>query len=216
MWAWLVLEVASAGVFLHAGIKFPYFVFFAKDKGLRPGETNKSMLIAMGFLSFLCIFLGVYPQPLYHVLPFEVHYQAYTFNHVIAQLQLLMFSGLVFFLFLPLLKRTETISIDTDWFYRKGLSLAVAGVTSLCCWVARLCNDVFIGILPGRLGAFSKRPISALVTSYMRATGEDGSAVKAFGKQTPPEAATFTPMGVPVVISLVFLFSLVLVFAFFL
>ena len=85
MWAWLVLEVASAGVFLHAGIKFPYFVFFAKDKGLRPGETNKSMLIAMGFMSFLCIFLGVYPQPLYHVLPFEVHYQAYTFNHVIAQ-----------------------------------------------------------------------------------------------------------------------------------
>ncbi|MBM4284451.1 MAG: Na(+)/H(+) antiporter subunit D [Deltaproteobacteria bacterium] len=119
-WVWLVLEIASAGVFLHAGIKFPYFVFFAKDKGLRPGETNKSMLTAMGFLSFLCIFLGVYPQPLYQILPFEVTYQAYTVHHVVNQLQLLMFSGLVFFLFLPLLKRTETISIDTDWFYRRG------------------------------------------------------------------------------------------------
>jgi len=120
-WPWLILEIASAGVFLHAGIKFPYFVFFAKDKGLRPGETNKSMLIAMGFLSFLCIFLGVYPQPLYNILPFEMHdYSVYTFGHVTTQLQLLMYSALVFFLFLPLLKRTETISLDTDWFYRKG------------------------------------------------------------------------------------------------
>jgi len=119
-WVWMVLEIASAGVFLHAGIKFPYFVFFAKDRGLRPGEANKSMLMAMGFLSFLCIFLGVYPQPLYAILPFEVNYQAYTLHHVVNQLQLLMFSALVFFLFLPLLKRTETVSIDTDWFYRRG------------------------------------------------------------------------------------------------
>ena len=121
IWAWLTLEIASAGVFLHAGIKFPYFVFFAKDKGLRPGETNKSMLIAMGFLSFLCIFLGVYPQVIYKILPYPVEgYTAYTPSHVITQMQLLMFSALVFFLLLPLLKRTDTISLDTDWFYRKG------------------------------------------------------------------------------------------------
>jgi len=120
-WAWLVLEIASAGVFLHAGIKFPYFVFFAKDKGLRPGETNKSMLIAMGFLAFICIFLGVYPEPLYNILPYEMEaYHVYTPAHITTQLQLLMFSALVFFLFLPLLKRTETIALDTDWFYRRG------------------------------------------------------------------------------------------------
>jgi multicomponent Na+:H+ antiporter subunit D len=29
-----------------------------------------------------------------------------------------MFSGLAFFLLLPLMKRTETISLDTDWFWR--------------------------------------------------------------------------------------------------
>jgi len=122
-WVWLVLETASAGVFLHAGIKFPYFVFFAKDRGLRPGEGPKSMLAAMAFMSFLCIFLGVYPGPLYKILPYPVHYQAYSMAHVASQLQLLMFSALVFFLFLPMLKRTETISIDTDWFYRKGASI---------------------------------------------------------------------------------------------
>jgi len=36
-------------------------------------------------------------------------------------LQLLLFSGLAFFLLLPLMQRTLTITLDTDWFYR-GLS----------------------------------------------------------------------------------------------
>ena len=33
-------------------------------------------------------------------------------------LQLLLFSGLAFFLLLPLMKRTLTISLDTDWLWR--------------------------------------------------------------------------------------------------
>ncbi len=119
-WPWLILEIASAGVFLHAGIKFPYFVFFNVDRGLRPKEAPKTMLWAMGFLAFLCIFLGVYPKPLYDILPYRVDYTAWTLPHVVTQMQLLMLSALVFFLLLPLLKRTPTLSLDTDWFYRKG------------------------------------------------------------------------------------------------
>jgi multicomponent Na+:H+ antiporter subunit D len=156
MWVWLILEIASAGVFLHAGIKFPYFVFFAKDKGLRPGETNKSMLIAMAFMSFLCIFIGVYPQPLYNILPYEVHYQAYTFNHVVAQLQLLMLSALVFFLFLPLLKRTETISIDTDWFYRKGGRVFYYVIDKALNGLNGVADRLFVGGLTGFLGRVSR------------------------------------------------------------
>jgi multicomponent Na+:H+ antiporter subunit D len=156
VWVWLVLEVASAGVFLHAGIKFPYFVFFAKDQGLRPGETDKPMLIAMGFLSFMCIFLGLYPQPLYNVLPYEVHYQAYTFNHVLAQLQLLMLSALVFFLFLPLLKRTETISIDTDWFYRKSGRLFYSVMDKGLNGLNRFSDRIFVDGLAGWLGRISR------------------------------------------------------------
>ncbi len=119
-WIWLILELASAGVFLHAGIKFPYFVFFNQDKGLRPKEAPKTMLWAMGILAFLCIWLGIRPQMLYDILPYAVDYKAYTASHLVTQMQLLMFSALVFFLFLPLLKRTATISLDVDWFYRKG------------------------------------------------------------------------------------------------
>ena len=56
---WLLLTAASAGVFLHAGIKFPWFVFFQKDSGLRPAEPPRNMRWAMVLFSALCIGLGI-------------------------------------------------------------------------------------------------------------------------------------------------------------
>ena len=117
---WFLLAAASAGVFLHAGIKFPWFVFFQKDSGLRPPDPPMNMRIAMVFFAFLCIAIGVVPGPLYDLLPYPVDYVPYTADHVVTMLQLLLFSGLAFFLLLPLMKRTLTISLDTDWFYRKA------------------------------------------------------------------------------------------------
>jgi len=118
---WFALAAASAGVFLHAGIKFPWFVFFQKDSGMRPPEAPPNMLVAMVLFAFLCIGLGVYPDPLYAILPFEVTYEAYTAAHLVAYFQLLLFAGLAFFVMLPMMKRTLTISLDFDWFYRKLL-----------------------------------------------------------------------------------------------
>ena len=118
---WILLVAASAGVFLHAGIKFPWFVFFQKDSGLRPKEPPKNMLLAMVLLSFLCILFGIFPNLLYQLLPFDKLYIPYTSDHVIFQLQLLLFAGLAFFVMLPWLKRTLTITLDFDWFYRVGL-----------------------------------------------------------------------------------------------
>ncbi|OUV03883.1 MAG: Na(+)/H(+) antiporter subunit D [Betaproteobacteria bacterium TMED82] len=115
---WLLLAAASAGVFLHAGIKFPWFVFFQKDSGLRPSDPPLSMQIAMVSMSFVCIFLGIFPSHLYSILPYEVQYVPYTASHVLFQLQLLLFAGFAFFVMLPWLKRTNTISLDSDWFYR--------------------------------------------------------------------------------------------------
>jgi multicomponent Na+:H+ antiporter subunit D len=121
LWVWLLMTAASAGVFLHAGIKFPWFVFFQKDSGLRPSEPAISMRLAMLILSALCIGMGIWPELLYQLLPFTVDYVPYTAGHVIAQLQLLLFSGLAFFVLLGYLKRTPTITLDTDWFWRKAL-----------------------------------------------------------------------------------------------
>jgi len=118
---WFLLAAASAGVFLHAGIKFPWFVFFQRDSGLRPKDAPWNMAAAMLLFAFLCILLGVAPQLLYGLLPYPVEYQAYTAGKVVFYLQLLLFSGLAFFLLLPLMRRTETISIDFDWLWRVGL-----------------------------------------------------------------------------------------------
>ena len=124
---WLLLAAASAGVFLHAGIKFPWFVFFQKDSGLRPPDPPASMKWAMILFAFLCIALGVWTEPLYSMLPYPVDYVPYTAAHVLTQLQLLLFSGLAFFLLLPMLKRTLTITLDTDWVYRRLLPSVVRG-----------------------------------------------------------------------------------------
>ncbi len=127
---WLLLAAASAGVFLHAGIKFPWFVFFQKDSGLRPPDPPLNMKLAMYLFAFLCIALGVYPAPLYALLPYPVHYEPYTADHLVSQFQLLLFAGLAFFLMLNQMKRTLTISLDFDWFYRRFAAMVGREFTS--------------------------------------------------------------------------------------
>ncbi len=118
MFVYFVLTAASAGVFLHAGIKFPWFVFFQKDSGLRPKDAPWEIATAMIIFTFLCILLGVYPELIYQFLPYQTDYVPYKAGKVLFYLQLLLFSGLAFFLLLPLMKRTLTISLDFDWFWR--------------------------------------------------------------------------------------------------
>ncbi|MAT95045.1 MAG: Na(+)/H(+) antiporter subunit D [Halioglobus sp.] len=122
---YLLLTAASAGVFLHAGIKFPWFVFFQRDSGLRPKDAPWNMALAMLIFAALCILLGVYPQWLYALLPYPMEYQAYSAGKVLFYLQLLLFSGLAFFLLLPLMKRTDTLSLDVDWLWRRALPAAL-------------------------------------------------------------------------------------------
>ncbi len=119
---WLMLLFASAGVFHHAGIKIPYFAFFAHDSGLRVKEPPWNMLLAMTIGASICIFNGSFPATLYSLLPWTVDYVPYTDTHVLAQLQTLFFSALAFtWLMLSGLYPPElrAINLDTDWIYRR-------------------------------------------------------------------------------------------------
>lgn len=122
-WIWLLLTLASAGTFLHTGLKLPYFTFLGKDCGARPTEPPRNMLVAMGIAAFLCVFIGVYPDWLYNMLPHEVEYNPYTATHVVWALQILLFTGLGFFMLLKHLGGSPKISLDLDWFYRKGAGI---------------------------------------------------------------------------------------------
>ncbi|MGF1639536.1 MAG: Na(+)/H(+) antiporter subunit D [Rhodospirillales bacterium] len=128
---WLMLSLASAGTFLHTGLKLPYFTFLGTDSGLRPKEAPLNMLVAMGIAAFLCVFIGVYPDWLYAMLPSPVDYHAYTVDHILWELQLLLFTGVGFFLLLKHVGGESKISLDTDWIYRRALPLAVRGVAAL-------------------------------------------------------------------------------------
>ena len=147
MIVWFLLTAASAGVFLHAGIKFPWFVFFQKDSGLRPPDPPLNMRIAMIFFAALCIGLGVFPGPLYALLPFPVAFVPYTAAHVLTMLQLLLFSGLAFFIFLPVMKRSLTISLDVDWAYRRFLPNLVRYLVASFATVDRELRSTFIGVI---------------------------------------------------------------------
>lgn len=157
---WICLLFASAGVFHKAGIKVPFFAFFAKDSGLRPKEAPPHMLIAMAVSAVLCVFLGCNPQWLYSLLPNgAMGYHPYDGTHVITQLEILLFSALTFILLnlwgkYP--KDIPSVNLDIDWLYRKigrifinfgsifwnGLntqahSLLVAGLTEKVCVFAK-------------------------------------------------------------------------------
>ncbi|RMD63047.1 MAG: Na(+)/H(+) antiporter subunit D [Alphaproteobacteria bacterium] len=133
--SWLVLVFASAGVLEHSGIKIPYFAFFAHDRGLRCREAPTNMLVAMGIAAFFSIAIGIYPAPLYALLPYEVDYQPYTGGHVLTQLQLLLFAMLAFALLVRSGLYPEEIpstNLNTDWIYRKAAPALIARITEFC------------------------------------------------------------------------------------
>ena len=120
---WLFMLFASAGVLEHAGIKIPFFSFFAHDSGIRAKEPPRNMLIAMSIGAVLCVLIGVFPTRFYALLPMEMDYHPYDMRHVVTQLQLLAFGALGF---ITLVKsgvypdEKRAVHIDAEWFYRKA------------------------------------------------------------------------------------------------
>lgn len=122
-WAGLLLTLASAGTFLHTGLKVPYFIWFNREEPLfepPKKEAPWNMLAAMAIGSYFCIMLGCNPKFLYSMLPYPVHYQPYTAAHIMESYQILFFTMFGFFLLLGKLKPKPLVGLDVDWFYRKG------------------------------------------------------------------------------------------------
>lgn len=121
---WLALLFAAAGVFHHAGIKIPFFAFFAHESKhvATAHEPPRNMLIAMTIGALLCVGIGSFPGFLYALLPYDTGYSPYDVSHVLAQLQLLAFSALAFAwlklagIYPPELK---SVHLDVDWLYRR-------------------------------------------------------------------------------------------------
>ncbi|MCP3900730.1 MAG: Na(+)/H(+) antiporter subunit D [Desulfobacteraceae bacterium] len=122
---YLLLEGASIGTFLHTGLKLPWNIWLQgkeepsekihcrfKDS---PVNSPVNMLIAMGILSVLCLFIGLYPNFLYALLPYPVEFVPYTITRVFTSTQLFIFSFLGFWVLRKWLGGHPTYVLDTDW-----------------------------------------------------------------------------------------------------
>jgi multicomponent Na+:H+ antiporter subunit D len=159
-WVWLALLFASAGVFHHAGIKIPYFAFFAHDAGIRTTEPPTNMLIAMGIAAALCIGIGTYPWWLYSVLPFGTDYNPFDSTHVIAQMQLLFFSALAF-AWLNFSGRyppeLPSVNIDIEWIYRRFLPRTIHSIGTVIARTDRKAREYIVATTHRAIGQLSVR-----------------------------------------------------------
>ncbi len=153
---WPVLLFASAGVFHHAGIKIPFFAFFAHDSGIRTKEPPWNMVLAMALAAVLCVGIGTFPQYLYRLLPFETDFWPYDITHVLTQTQLLFFGALAF---IGLQKtgiypaELRSVNIDAEWTYRWFAPRAIRKLAPAVAFLNRIIRSGAFATLVLRRGA---------------------------------------------------------------
>jgi multicomponent Na+:H+ antiporter subunit D len=120
----LMLNIAAMGTFLSIGLKLVWNTFFG-DKKKQPKIIRSipiSMYIAMTLSAAICIITGIFPTPLYDLLPNpDIRYQPFTANHFVQAMQLLLSTALGFWMLRKMLAPTNTITLDVDSIYRKPL-----------------------------------------------------------------------------------------------
>ena len=172
------------------------------------------MYLGMALTSVICIAIGVYPALLYNILPFEVHYQPYTATHLLETMQILLFTGLGFWLVMRKLHTEATITLDTDWFYRRPSVLAYKVFSVSICNLFGAVEELSLRLVRFlvRLGA---NPPGYLVQTLNSARYTLFHTVK-----PDPEPQTFTPdryripLGIMVLVVLICLLVLLVWYVF--
>ncbi|QOC22159.1 Na(+)/H(+) antiporter subunit D [Wenzhouxiangella sp. AB-CW3] len=165
---WLMVTMASAGTFLSVGLKLPWFTWLGRDSGLKPREAPLNMRLAMGLAAALCIMIGIMPGPLYALLPSPVDFNAYTLSVFLKEMQVLMFTGLGFFMLLKYLEGKDRITLDTDWLYRR---LAPGLISTLAALITRTDQ---------RLRQFIMERLTRMADVVERNYGKDGRLARSW------------------------------------
>jgi multicomponent Na+:H+ antiporter subunit D len=141
----LLLHLASVGTFLSVGLKLPYYTWFGKAPAepvtVKPIPWNIYAAMAIG--AGLNVLLGVWPTPLYDILPAgPVDFDPYALPYLKKGFQLLLFTAFVFFLIVRFLKPKAMIQLDTDLFYRRAAqpawNLTVVPIVRFFAWGERV------------------------------------------------------------------------------
>jgi multicomponent Na+:H+ antiporter subunit D len=124
--AGFLLTMVSVGTFLVAGLRLPYLIFFGEKRCSdstweKAADPPWNMQLAMITAGFFCLLVGSYTPFLYNMLPFtDISFHPYSSYHLSETLQILAFTAIVFVFLKDKIGARATISLDLDWFYRKG------------------------------------------------------------------------------------------------
>lgn len=141
---WVILMAVSAGAVLHAGLRLPWFVFFTgRLQSPTAADPPPHMRLAIVLAAVLTVVIGLVPDGLYALLPYQVAYVPYSASHVLALFQSLAFAALVFYLLRDWFVPRPGITLDLDWFYRRPGKWLVRGFNDVTgvAW-ERLVSDV--------------------------------------------------------------------------
>ena len=212
----IMLHLASVGTFLSVGLKLPWGVWFGKADGTEDEiadvkEPPLNMQLGMGLGALLCIITGIFPQLLYKILPYEVHFHPYAPSHVVASLQLLLLTLAGFCLYTnKLMAGKKSISLDTDWFYR------VFGYAILlfCTYPLNRFRNLVQTAFAEKTRAvatLSKHPYALLEIVWYAIIGQEKSMTELL-QRTYDEKNYRVPIGIGVCASLIFLFLYALIY----
>jgi len=166
VWTTMLLSLAAVGTFLSVGLKLAYHMFFRKNPNNelalhKAKEPPLNMLAAMAMAAVICIGIGVYPRGLFNILPFATDYNPFTMDHVTGSLLMLGFTALAFFIILSKLDPHKTLSIDTDWFYRKAGNMFIFFINEPLLKIGDLIACAFFTCVPNGLIYFMRNPLGA-------------------------------------------------------
>ena len=178
----LLLTLASIGTFLHTGLKLLYFTFLGPDRGIEVRPIPGNMIVAMVVAAVACTALGLAPGWLYARLPSGGQgYHPYTVDHVVGSLQLLLGTAVGFWILLKKLDGQRTISLDTDWFYRRPFPVVfdatIRGAALTGAWLQTTGRRWLADVRPFAANPFLLLARTGLATAEIRATlPPDGAA----------------------------------------
>lgn len=152
-----VLYIAAAGTTLAVAVKLPYYAFFGPRHTPVQQPVPPGMIVGMAAAAVLSIAVGLFPQTTFDLLQLDLHAHPFTSANVISGLEVFVASVAASWLALRWLAPRDTVTLDTDWFYRKSTRLVRIAIQQPIEWPFTQTQRVMIAIV-GVLGKVPSAP----------------------------------------------------------
>ncbi|MBQ0018121.1 MAG: hypothetical protein KBS63_02750 [Clostridiales bacterium] len=145
----ILITVAGVGTLLSITLKMNYFIFWGPcDEEAKKLEINKvpwTMQLAVVLATIASVLIGVFPQQFYALLPYAAEVNPYALGHVLEYIAIFIGGTIPFVIFIKRMRPHEDLTLDFDWFYRKGLCRLVMGIAKVTEKLFKWCEGKLVG-----------------------------------------------------------------------